>query len=213
MEGREIRENEAALSEEETELKGVETVQEAQVDEKERLTTELQAMNDKYLRLYAEFENYKKWVNRDKEELLKYGNENLLYELLPIIDNLEMALKHSSNETSTGLSASGGLIQGVEITLKELLRTLEKFGLTPIEAIGKPFDPLIHHAMTLVEREDIEEKIVVEEFRKGYMFRDRVLRPSLVAVSKKTERIQEVKDSSGQVDGSNPRIPESSNST
>ncbi|MFZ6016521.1 MAG: nucleotide exchange factor GrpE [Nitrospirota bacterium] len=213
MEGREIRENEVALSEEETELKGVETVQEAQVDEKERLTTELQAMNDKYLRLYAEFENYKKRVNRDKEELLKYGNENLLYELLPIIDNLEMALKHSSNETSTGLSASGGLVQGVEITLKELLRTLEKFGLTPIEAIGKPFDPLIHHAMTLVEREDIEEKIVVEEFRKGYMFRDRVLRPSLVAVSKKTERIQEVKDSSGQVDGSNPRIPESSNST
>lgn len=185
MEEREIRENEAALNEEETELKDVESAQEAQVDEKERLTLELQEINDKYLRLYAEFENYKKRVNKDKEELLKYGNENLLYDLLPVIDNLEMALKHSSNESSTGPSASGGLVQGVEITLKELLRTLERFGVTPIEASGKPFDPSVHHAMIQVERDDIDDKIVIEEFRKGYMFRDKVLRPSLVAVSKK----------------------------
>jgi molecular chaperone GrpE len=185
LEEREIRENEAALNKEETELKDVETAQEAQVDEKERLTLELQEINDKYLRLYAEFENYKKRVNKDKEELLKCGNENLLYDLLPVIDNLEMALKHSSNESSTGLSASGGLVQGVEITLKELLRTLERFGVTPIEASGKPFDPSVHHAMIQVERDDIDDKIVVEEFRKGYMFRDKVLRPSLVAVSKK----------------------------
>ncbi len=207
MEGREIRENETALNEEETELKDVETAQEAQVDEKERLTLELQAMNDKYLRLYAEFENYKKRVNKDKEELLKYGNENLLYDLLPAIDNLEMAIKHSSNE------ASKGLVEGVEITLRELNRTLEKFGLIPIEAVGKPFDPSVHHAMMQVERDDIDEKTVVEEFRKGYMFRDKVLRPSLVAVSKKIERVQEAKDSSGQVDGSNPRTLESSNPT
>lgn len=185
MEGREIRENEAALNKEETELKDVETAKEAQVDEKERLTLELQEINDKYLRLYAEFENYKKRVNKDKEELLKYGNENLLYDLLPVIDNLEMALKYSSTESSTGLSASGGLVQGVEITLKELLRTLERFGVTPIEASGKPFDPSVHHAMIQVERDDIDDKIVVEEFRKGYMFMDKVLRPSLVAVSKK----------------------------
>ncbi|MEW6216052.1 MAG: nucleotide exchange factor GrpE, partial [Nitrospirota bacterium] len=182
MQERGISQNQSISKKEETEAKSSGAVEEVSVDEKERLTAELQEINDKYLRLYAEFENYKKRVNKDKDELLKYGNESLLYELLPVIDNLEMALKHSSNEISAGL------IQGVEITLRELLRTLEKFGLTPIEATGKPFDPLIHHAMTLVEREDIEEKIVVEEFRKGYMFKDKVLRPSLVAVSKRPQK-------------------------
>lgn len=170
---------------EEAEPKETGAIEEIPVDEKERLTAELQEMNDKYLRLYAEFENYKKRINKDKEELLKYGNESLIYELLPVIDNLEMALKHSKNE------ASEGLVQGVEITLKELLRALEKFGLTPIEAMGKPFDPTVHHAMSVVERENIEGKIVVEELRKGYMFRDKVLRPSLVAVSKKPVEIED----------------------
>lgn len=164
---------------EETEVEGSEVIEEVPVDEKDRLTAELQEINDKYLRLYAEFENYKKRVNKDKEELVKYGNESLLYELLPVIDNLEMALKHASNNVSSGL------VQGVEITLKELQRILEKFGLIAIEANNKPFDPLVHHAMTQIERDDIDEKIVVEEFRKGYMLRDKVLRPSLVAVSKK----------------------------
>ncbi len=178
-----MSENQLISNKEETEAKGSEVVEETIVDEKGRLTAELQEINDKYLRLYAEFENYKKRVNKDKEELIKYSNESLLYELLPIIDNLEMALKHASNNVSTGL------VQGVEITLKELLRTLEKFGLSPVEAYGKPFDPLIHHAMTQVERDDVDEKIIVEEFRKGYMFRDKVLRPSLVAVSKKPETV------------------------
>lgn len=164
---------------EENEAKGGEIGEEMPVDEKKRLTAELQEMNDKYLRLYAEFENYKKRVNKDKEELIRYGNENLLYELLPVIDNLEMALKHASDNVSEGL------VQGVEITLKELQKTLEKFGLSTIEASDRPFDPLIHHAMMQVERDDVDEKTVVEELRKGYTYRDKVLRPSLVAVSKK----------------------------
>jgi molecular chaperone GrpE len=73
----------------------------------------------------------------------------------------------------------------VEITLKELKKTLEKFGLTEIEAEGKPFDPVVHHAMSQVERDDVDDQLVIEEFRKGYMLKDKVLRPSLVAVSKK----------------------------
>jgi molecular chaperone GrpE len=176
-----MSENQPISNKEETEVKGSEVVEEAIVDKKERLTAELREINDKYLRLYAEFENYKKRVNKDKEELVKYGNESLLYELLPVIDNLEMALKHASDNISEGV------VQGVEITLKELQKTLEKFGLSVIEANGKPFDPLVHHAMTQVERDDVDEKIVVEEFRKGYMFRDKVLRPSFVAVSKKPD--------------------------
>ncbi len=180
-----MNENQLISNKEETEVEGSEVIEEAPVDEKDRLTAELQEMNNKYLRLYAEFENYKKRVNKDKEELVKYGNESLLYELLPVIDNLEMALMHASNNVSSGL------VQGVEITLKELQKILEKFGLIAIEANNKPFDPLVHHAMTQNERDNIDENIVVEEFRKGYMLRDKVLRPSLVAVSKKPVKSQE----------------------
>lgn len=193
MEEPEINKETVSLREEEAEHGETEAAPEMAVDEKERLATELQELNDKYLRLYAEFENYKKRVNRDKEELVKYGNESLIYELLPVIDNLDMALKHSTDD------ASSGLVQGVELTLKELQRTLEKFGLTPIEATGRPFDPLVHHAMTLVERDDMEEKIVVEEFRKGYMFRDKVLRPSLVAVSKKPGVVKEEREEEEEI--------------
>jgi molecular chaperone GrpE len=151
----------------------------ASVDETERLTAELQEANDKYLRLYAEFENFKKRVSRDKEELIKYGNEQLIAELLPVIDHLEMALDHASNDVASGL------VQGVEITLRELKKTLRKFGLTEIEAEGKSFDPLIHHAMAQVERDDVDENMVVEEYRKGYMLNDKVIRAAMVAVSKK----------------------------
>jgi molecular chaperone GrpE len=188
-----MNENQLISNKEETEVEGSEVIEEAPIDEKDRLTAELQEMNNKYLRLYAEFENYKKRVNKDKEELVKYGNESLLYELLPVIDNLEMALRHASNNVSSGL------VQGVEITLKELQKILEKFGLIAIEANNKPFDPLVHHAMTQNERDDIDEKIVVEEFRKGYMLRDKVLRPSLVAVSKKTVKSQEKEETEEEI--------------
>jgi molecular chaperone GrpE len=143
---------------------------------------EFRELNDRYLRLYAEFDNYRKRVSREKEDLLKYGNESLLYEILPAIDHLELALKHASTETTSGL------VQGVEMTLRELYRTLEKFGLTKIEAEGKCFDPSVHHAMVQVEREDLDEKMVAEELRAGYRYRDKVLRPSLVAVSIKPKK-------------------------
>lgn len=148
----------------------------------ETIQAELGEVKDKYLRLYADFDNYRKKIQKDKEELVKFANESLIYELLPNIDNLEMALKHASEG---GPEALQSLRQGVENTHRELLRTLEKFGVTPIEALNKPFDPAYHHAMSQVERDDVENNTVVEEFRKGYLYRDKVLRPSLVAVSKR----------------------------
>jgi len=154
----------------------------------------IEELNNKYLRLYAEFDNYKKRVNKDKEELVKYGNESLIYELLPIIDSLELALKHAQEESPSGI------VQGVEMTLKELQRTLEKFGVSRIEAAGKKFDPSVHHAMTQVEREDIEEKMVAEELRTGYLFRDKVLRPSLVSVSVKPQKKSEESEKDTQTD-------------
>jgi molecular chaperone GrpE len=155
------------------------TAEEAGGQTFEELNRTLQELNNKYLRLYAEFDNYRKRVNREREDLLKYGNESLLSELLPAIDHLELALKHSTGEINSGL------VQGVEMTLKELYRTLEKFGLTRIEAEGKCFDPSVHHAMVQVEREDMDEMMVAEEMRTGYRYRDKVLRPSLVAVTAK----------------------------
>ena len=179
MEDQDINEDNNSPEKEAHEVTEGTSAEQGPVDEKERLSTELQEINDKYFRLYAEFANYKKRVHKDKEEILRYGNENLLSELLPVIDHLEMALQHASNDVSSGL------VQGVEITLKELKRTLEKFGLTTVEAMGKPFDPVVHHAMSQAERDDIDEMTVVEEFRKGYRLKDKVLRPSLVSVSKK----------------------------
>ncbi|MBI5212507.1 MAG: nucleotide exchange factor GrpE [Nitrospirae bacterium] len=147
----------------------------------ESIQAELADAKDKYLRLYAEFENYKKKVQKDKEELIKYSNESLMYEILPALDNLEMALKHSEGENSEPLA------KGVENTLREMNRVLEKFGLAAIEAMGRPFDPAYHHAMSQIERDDVDNNTVVEELRKGYIYNEKVLRPSLVSVSKKTE--------------------------
>jgi molecular chaperone GrpE len=174
-----MNEEELNTEKEQPEAAGGEIAGQESSDEPSDLTAQFQEMNDKYVRLYAEFENYRRRVNKDKEEIIRYGNENLLYELLTVLDHLEMAVKHASGDISSGL------MQGVEITLKELKRTLEKFGLTGIEAEGRPFDPAVHHAMSQVVREDIADNLVVEEYRKGYMLKDKVLRPSLVAVSKK----------------------------
>jgi molecular chaperone GrpE len=169
-------------------MKEAEVVEESSAEEKERLAAQLQELNDKYMRLYAEFENYKKRVNKDKDELIKYANEHLISQLLTVMDNLEMALKHSDINTSSGL------VKGVENTLREFQRILEKHGLTPIDALNKPFDPSLHEAMSVVECEDMAENMVVEEFRRGYIFKEKVIRPSLVSVSKKPEiKSEEVK--------------------
>ncbi|MCX8027959.1 MAG: nucleotide exchange factor GrpE [Thermodesulfovibrionales bacterium] len=150
-----------------------------------RLQKEIEEVKEKYLRLYAEFENYKRKTQKDREELIKYSNEALIYEILPIVDSIEMAIKHSLEAQNEGVNA---LRQGVENTLREIYRTLEKFGVSPIQAKDKPFDPTLHHAMSQVERDDIAENTVVEEFRKGYILKDKVIRPSLVVVSKKTDK-------------------------
>lgn len=143
------------------------------------LKKELSELKDKYLRLYADFENYKRLVAKEKEELIKYSNEALMREMLPVIDHLELALQHSSNSES-----SKAIAEGVQMTLNELKSTLGKFGLADIPALGAPFDPSVHHAIAQVESEETEENIVVREFRKGYILNGRVLRATLVGVSK-----------------------------
>ena len=147
-------------------------------EDTEELKKSLEEANDKYVRLYADFDNYKKVAARNKEELLKYANEDLMTDILTVIDHLELALQHASDD-----AASNSLAEGVQLTLKELRNVLEKNGLVTIEALGKPFDPFVHHAMSQIESEGEEENTVVKEFRKGYMLKDRVLRAALVGVA------------------------------
>lgn len=164
---------------------GEEEEEKVHLPEEKPIEEEQEELREKYLRLYAEFENYKKRIVKDKEWLVRYANESLIYELLPSIDHLEIALQHS------GADVSQGLKEGVEITLREMMRTLEKFGLTQIESTGKPFNPEFHHAMSQVQREDIPEGMVVEELRRGYIYRDKVLRASFVSVSKQPQKAEE----------------------
>jgi len=128
--------------------------------------------------LAAEFENFKRLAQRDQREYVRFANESLLKELLPMLDNLERAL--TSSKESPG---SDGLIQGVELVLKQFLETLAKFGVRPVNSVGEPFDPSRHQAVAHVESADTSGKIVVEEYQKGYLLHDRILRAAMVAVA------------------------------
>ncbi|MBI5142445.1 MAG: nucleotide exchange factor GrpE [Nitrospirae bacterium] len=152
----------------------------AEVSELEKLKDEAKAANDKYLRLYAEFDNFKRRAARDREELQKFAVEGLVCDLLSVADHLEMAIKHSKQGEGDALDS---LVKGVELTLKELERVLEKHGVSAITAIGEPFDPEVHHAMTRMATTAVAENCVAEEFRRGYRLREKVIRPTMVAVA------------------------------
>jgi len=139
---------------------------------------ELKALNDKYLRLAAEFDNYKRLAQRDQRDQIRFGNEQLVKELLPVVDNLERAIKAAKNGGS-----GNGLVQGVDLTLKQLNGALGKFGVQTIPTVGEAFDPTSHEAVASVPSEKVPERHVVEEFQRGYRLHDRVLRPAMVTVS------------------------------
>jgi len=133
---------------------------------------------DKFVRERADLENYRKRVQREKEEILKYGNESLLLELLPVIDSMERALSHASEEPHVAV------IEGIRLTYAMLLSTLKKFGVIPIEtSSGCAFDPAFHQAMHQVETTEFPPNTVVEELQKGYLINDRLLRAAMVSVA------------------------------
>lgn len=138
--------------------------------------------HERFLRQLAELENFKKRTVREKEETIKYGNEGLIRDLLPILDNLERAVEHAQ-----GGGNGKPLLEGIEMILKSLLEVLQKHGVTQISAKGKQFDPQKHEAFAQVESEELEANTVVEELHKGYLQFDRLLRPSLVSVAKSPE--------------------------
>ncbi|MCK5783878.1 MAG: nucleotide exchange factor GrpE [Desulfobacterales bacterium] len=146
--------------------------------------------HDQLLRLSAEFENYKKRLNRQMDEFRKYANETLLKDFLFVVDNLERALNTSVENPgenpgeNIGESLQTCVTEGVEMTLNEILKILSKFNVTPIESLGKLFDPVFHEAVMQEESDEQSENTVINEFQKGYLIHDRLLRPSMVVVSK-----------------------------
>jgi molecular chaperone GrpE len=196
---------EEKILEEEKEQEEKEIKEEAQEGERD-LTAELEELKrkceeyyDNWVRTTADFENYKKRVQREKEEFIEYGNETILRDFLPIIDNLERALnfmKESPNPSS--------IIEGVELIYKQMMSLLEKYGVRPIEALGKKFDPFYHEVVEQRLSEE-EDGVVLQEYQKGYMYKTRVLRPSLVVVSKKIEKGEEKKEEREGSDGQNNR--------
>jgi molecular chaperone GrpE len=143
-------------------------------------TAEADENYDRLLRVSAEFENYKKRTAREIADFKKFANQSLLKELLPIIDNLELAIKAAA-EAPDGKDAC--LLDGVELTRKEILKVFENFHVEPIDALGKPFDPNFHEAVMREESDEHPENTVVNELQKGYLMHDRLLRPSMVVVA------------------------------
>jgi molecular chaperone GrpE len=132
---------------------------------------------DRFVRERADLENYRKRASREKEELLNYGNKSLIEEILPIVDNLERALAHA---TEDGQSA---VVEGIRMTHCMLIAALKKFGVTPLDSIGTAFDPAFHQAMTQVPSDQYPPNTVIDEFQKGYLLKERLLRPAMVSVS------------------------------
>ena len=167
-----------------------ETSAEALVAEEPSLEAQLEAKTreakenyDRLLRVLADFDNFKKRSARELEDFRKYANETLLRELLPVVDNLERAL-----DVPVEGDTDGALREGIELTLKEILKVMDRFAVRPIEASGKPFNPAFHEAMMQEETDILPDNTVLREFQKGYTIHDRLLRPAMVIVAKAAAR-------------------------
>ncbi len=159
------------------------------VEKVETLEKEAKETHDRLLRVSAEFENYKKRAAREMNDFRKFANESFVKAMLPVIDNLDRAIESSNNAKH----ADSSMVEGVNMTLKEILKVLEQFGVKRFDSLGNTFDPGLHQAVMQVETEGHAENSVVKELQKGYMIHDRLLRPAMVVVSKKPEN-QKKKD-------------------
>jgi len=136
---------------------------------------------DLYVRSQAEMENARKRFQKDKQDLAKFANDTIIKQLLPVADNLEKAIAHAMDE-----NALDALREGIDLTLKGFLDTLERNGVERVEALNQPFDPNFHEAVSEAENDAVEPGTVVNEFQKGYTLNKRLLRPAMVVVSRKS---------------------------
>jgi len=169
---------ETTLGEEETTSAQTDDTVQAEDAGVEQLSKQLDEANTKLLRVQADYDNFRKRTQKEKEELAKYASAKLVENLLPAIDNFDRALAASA--------ASGdyeALAKGLEMIYRQLQGTMEAEGLITMEAVGTPFNPEFHQAVMTVETDEYEDGIVVEELQKGYMLKDKVIRPAMVKVS------------------------------
>ncbi len=148
-------------------------------EKKNPFKEKFEEMQDKYLRQVAEFENFRKRTDKEKAQMFDQGASNVLEKMLPIVDNFERGLAAVPEEEKGSAFADG-----MNMIYKQLMKQMEDLGVTPIEAVGKEFDPNFHNAVMQVESEEVEEGFVAQELQKGYMYHDTVLRHSMVAVAK-----------------------------
>lgn len=184
---KELEEDVEVIEEDEDETVEREAEEKSLEDDLQEALDEATELRDQVLRVAAEFENYKKRMERERSALLKYAGENILRELLPVIDNLERATEQGIIEGADAEKNLAALLEGVQLTLKSLLGTLEKFEVKQIESIGAPFDPNIQEALTMEVSDVVPANHVVSEFEKGYHFKDRLLRAARVIVSSGSE--------------------------
>ena len=156
----------------------VETKEDKKKEKKNPLQEKIDELNDKVLRQMAEFENFRKRTDKEKSQQFELGQGNVLEKLLPVVDNFERGLAAVPEAEKEGAFADG-----MNKIYKQLIKQLEDLGVTPIEAVGKEFDPNLHNAVMQVESQEYESGIVAQELQKGYMFHDTVLRHSMVAVA------------------------------
>lgn len=149
----------------------------------EQLEQELENTRDQLLRIAAEFDNYKKRMEREQAKAARYAGEHILRDLLPTVDNLERALEQGGDSGADTAGRLQGLLEGVALTHKGLLATLERFGVEPVDSIGAPFNPGEQDALSMEVSDEIPANHVLREFAKGYRFRDRMLRHAQVVVS------------------------------
>jgi molecular chaperone GrpE len=154
-------------------------------------TKEYKELEDKYLRLAAEFDNYKKRMAREYSRVLETSADEIVRQLLEVVDDFERAISHDSPDSES-------LKQGMELIYGKTLELLKKRGLKPIEAIGQPFDHNFHDAVMQLDRDDVEDGIIVEEIKKGYLINNRVLRPAQVIVARKKQKSAESQAIGGQ---------------
>ena len=157
------------------------------VEELEKTKKEAAGNYDKYLRVTADLENFKRRAIKERADALNYGNENLLKDILPVVDSMERALDHVGNPE--GVDA---FLEGLKLIYDKLLSTLGKHGVERIESEGEDFDPNLHEAMLQVETEELEDNKVAEEFEKGYLLNGRLLRPAKVSISKKISKEKQI---------------------
>lgn len=148
----------------------------------ESAESKAQERYDRLLRLSAEFDNYKKRTSREMRDMVKYANEKFVVELLSVVDNLERAIESASDDSS-----DTPLLQGIQLTLSEVMKILERQNVKPVESMGNPFDPNFHQAMMQEAVDDQPPNTVVREMQKGYTMHDRLIRPAMVVVSKAKE--------------------------